>query len=615
MYGTVPSFIHAQFRQTKATIQQPNFERLQQVQKVEQFCSYLRYTVKSSSTTEDIILTVQVNMNKKLVAEMNTSVNLFHISPEKQFYSLVIHIDLQTCPLGFIMDNTACVCHPQIQMLGIQCNITTGRIYKDTQIWVNSTFYEGILTGVITHQNHPFDYCKPHSLNLSLENPDEQCAFQRSGILCGACQHNLSHVLGSSNCKQCSSLWLTLFILAFAIAGIALVVFLMILNLTVSVGTINGLIFYANVIRANQAVFPPHISNTFLSWFVAWMNLDLGFEVCFYNGMDAYAKTWLQFVFPVYIWCIVILIIVSSHYYTTAARISGRNAVQVLATLLLLSYAKLLRLTITIFSSTTLEYPDGSVRRVWLYDGNVDYLKGKHIPLFMTALLVLLVLSLPYTALLLFIQCLQQKSKYRALFWIGKFKPLFDAYTGPYKDKHRYWTGLLLLVRGVLFLIFSVNVFGDPAINLFAIATMMSLLLIYVAVSKHVYRVKYLNMLEYSSFLNLGITSTASLFTRLTTENQTALTYTSVGIAFVTFCVIVLYHTVIRIKEFCQQNYCFQRITAKMNDLKLRTNRHQQNQNQETHQPGHTTHPPGNPQVPITFIELREPLMEYCSNN
>jgi len=178
--------------------------------------------------------------------------------------------------------------------------------------------------------------------------------------------------------------------------------------------------------------------------------------------MDAYAKTWLQFIFPAYIWCIVILIIVSSHYYTTAAKISGRNIVQVLATPFLLSYAKLLWLTITIFSSTTLEYPDGSVRRVWLYDGNVDYLKEKHIPLFMASLLVVLVLSLPYTALLLFIQCLQLKSKHRALFWIRKFKPLFDAYTGPYRDKHHYWIGLLLLVRAVLFLIFSVQCVWRP---------------------------------------------------------------------------------------------------------------------------------------------------------
>ena len=34
----------------------------------------------------------------------------------------------------------------------------------------------------------------------------------------------------------------------------------------------------------------------------------------------------------------------------------------------LLSYAKLLRLIITVFSSTELVYPDGYCRRVWLYD-------------------------------------------------------------------------------------------------------------------------------------------------------------------------------------------------------------------------------------------------------
>ena len=141
---------------------------------------------------------------------------------------------------------------------------------------------------------------------------------------------------------------------------------------------------------------------------------------------------------------------------------------QVLATLFLLSYAKLLRIIITVFQSTELEYPDCTVRKVWLYDGNVDYLKGKHIPLFIAALLLLLI-SLPYTIILIFIQHLQQWSSYRVLFWVKKLKPLFDAYTGPYKDRHRYWTGLLLLVRIALFLMFSVNVSGDPAINLLVI--------------------------------------------------------------------------------------------------------------------------------------------------
>ena len=89
---------------------------------------------------------------------------------------------------------------------------------------------------------------------------------------------------------------------------------LIFLNITVSVGTINGLVFYANIVRANQAIFfPPNKTNSFLSWFIAWINLDLGIETCFYNGLDAYFKTWLQFIFPLYIWVLVIVVIVSSY--------------------------------------------------------------------------------------------------------------------------------------------------------------------------------------------------------------------------------------------------------------------------------------------------------------
>ena len=50
------------------------------------------------------------------------------------------------------------------------------------------------------------------------------------------------------------------------------------------------------------------------SVFIAWLNLDFGIETCLYYGLDAYSKTWLQFVFPVYIWVIVGLIIFVSHY-------------------------------------------------------------------------------------------------------------------------------------------------------------------------------------------------------------------------------------------------------------------------------------------------------------
>ena len=108
-----------------------------------------------------------------------------------------------------------------------------------------------------------------------------------------------------------------------------------------------------------------------------------------------------------YIWFIIIAIIVVSHHSSRVSKLFGNNAVQVLATI----YAKLLRIIITVFSSTEIVYPDGYVRRIWLYDGNVDYLQGKHIPLFIAALLLLTFISIPYTASLLCTRWLQKISK------------------------------------------------------------------------------------------------------------------------------------------------------------------------------------------------------------
>ena len=85
------------------------------------------------------------------------------------------------------------------------------------------------------------------------------------------------------------------------------------------------------------------------------------------------------------------IIIILGNRYPWAARLFGTNPVAVLATLFLLSYAKLLNVLIAALSFTFLNYPDGSDVAVWLYNGNIGYLKGKHIPLLMAALLVIII--------------------------------------------------------------------------------------------------------------------------------------------------------------------------------------------------------------------------------
>ena len=130
--------------------------------------------------------------------------------------------------------------------------------------------------------------------------------------------------------------------------------------------------------------------------FISWFNLDLGIETCFYDGLDAYAKAWLQFVLPFYIWCIAGLIVILARYSIKLARLTGNNSVPVLATLFLLSYAKLLHNVITILSYTTVDTAQGQ-KVVWSADGNIDYLGPQHVPLFTAAIATLILLWLPYT--------------------------------------------------------------------------------------------------------------------------------------------------------------------------------------------------------------------------
>ena len=146
----------------------------------------------------------------------------------------------------------------------------------------------------------PLDYCNEDILNVSLSDPSAQCDFNRNGTLCGQCQKNFSLALGSLHCIPCNKKHIAL-ILLFSIAGISLIAIIFLLWLIIAVGTLNGLLFYANIIQANHQAFFPRDTINFFTVFISWLNLDLGIEICFYDGMDIYAYSWFQFLFPSYI--------------------------------------------------------------------------------------------------------------------------------------------------------------------------------------------------------------------------------------------------------------------------------------------------------------------------
>ena len=220
------------------------------------------------------------------------------------------------------------------------------------------------------------NYCLPYSTNVNLLYPDLQCQFNRTGMLCSQCQHSLSMVFGSSRCMKCTNVHILITIIVL-VAGIVLVVLLYVLNLTVTNGTINSIIFYANIISINDSVFLVN-DNVFkpLRVFISFANLDLGIETCFYNGMDSYAKMWLQLFFLSYLILIAVSIIIASRYSSRILRLTYTRSLPVLATLFLLSYTGVLRVVLTVlFSySTITHYPSGDKQTVWSIDTSVPLL-------------------------------------------------------------------------------------------------------------------------------------------------------------------------------------------------------------------------------------------------
>ena len=264
--------------------------------------------VDTGNTTE-VLETVQIaqethttctNLQYRILS--SKSYEVIHLKPAglRQDYqtNILMNITLLDCPPGFELQQSynRCDCHSLLHQFNVTCDINNQTITKKDSAWIS----HNPTSGLLLHAHCPFDYCSVGVVTFKLEESDKQCAFSRVGTLCGACQEGLSLALGTSRCLKCSNVRLAL-LLPFAVAGLALVFVLLTINFTVSTGTVNGLIFYVNVVRANHAVFFPPGDRSVFSVFIAWLNLDLGIETCFYDGLDGYAKTWLQLVFPIYI--------------------------------------------------------------------------------------------------------------------------------------------------------------------------------------------------------------------------------------------------------------------------------------------------------------------------
>ena len=228
-------------------------------------CDELNYTIWSQQSECELYLTADEGVTETL------------------------YVKLKPCPAGFVLSRQKgiCYCDPLLDPYVTSCNLNDETVLRSANSWLFAYMVNESYEYKVS-QHCPYDYCLPHQSHFNLSMPDTQCQFHRTGLACGECQQGLSTAFGSSLCKHCSNFYLFI-IIPIALVGVVLVIMIFIFNLTVTSGTINTFILYVNIISINYSLFFPEC-NSIGCLPLSLSNLDLGFEMCFYNGMDGYAK-------------------------------------------------------------------------------------------------------------------------------------------------------------------------------------------------------------------------------------------------------------------------------------------------------------------------------------
>ena len=523
-------------------------------------CTKVKYTIYSKNPNEMLSLmalksTPVRDPTEGYKSEISDSIKAYInegvIRGNLMFTPLFIDVTLKHCPPGFSLGD---------EVLGCDCYLPLKNNYEDLKcllsnssgllshpkLWIGASSFNE--TEVIMSSYCPLcNQSAQSEFPVTLESSDSintQCALNHADRLCGRCKEGYSLAIGSSKCVRCSNNKNLALLVFFAAAGLLLILFITLLNLTVTQGMINGVILYANIIWVYETiVFPQETTGVllFLRIFIAWLNLDFGIETCFVVGLDAFWKTLLQYLFPMYIWSIVLVIIFGAKYSTRLTKLFGSQTVSILSTMALLSYMKLLRNAIMSLSYAHLDYYNSKemVRRivVWAMDGTLKYCEFPHFFLF-TAALITLCLCLPYILLLLLGRWL------RNLSYFTRFHPIFDSYFASIKNQHHYWPGVLLVVRAFLYLIqFNVSEREATFVLLITVVALLG----YMSIARPqrslaVFTVNsaFLVNLVILSGAVLYIDSTAGNYKGAQSEKIVYITIASTGVAAVKFCIIIV---------------------------------------------------------------------------
>lgn len=454
-----------------------------------------------------------------------------------------VRVSTEKCHSGFELDKASlvCDCSSFFSYHGVSCSHMSNSFTIPNGVWLG---YGTAKNEFLVHHNCPLFKCNSTSATtVNLDTLDSQCKEGYFGIMCSTCQVNYSSVLGSNRCKKCSSWYSLLVIAIFIAAGPLLISAMLYGELSVANGIFNGAILYVNIVYIHRSLFFPLNHPNIVTVLIAWLNLDLGIEMCFYDGMDAYAKAWLQYLFPTYAMILTLFLAFVSWYFSFGAKVIGNNIFNVLATVILLCYSKCLRIIAETLSYTTLTSSLGYTKKVWLYDGSVPFMDSKHLALSIASLILLTFFIIPFTSLLLFEYPLLRSKIGRVMAKL-RLHSFIAIYQNPYKFPFRWWTGIALVARALFVFAFQFNILGNLRLNLLIIVSLGILVLGSMWNFGTFYHNRVCMLLETFYIVNMVLLAGWSEYVAKSshsTRNQHIVTYIFVSLALVVFVISIIW--------------------------------------------------------------------------
>ena len=562
----------------------------------------LEHPARENTTCTDIGVIVHRNDNIDIVDAIVVFSSLY-----TRLNSLSNKVQIYPCPLGFDLNNKTgdCVLSSSFDNLRKHQSLTLPIIGNVSSQTITRLF--GVITwaGIIDYENKtktefgvsltcPIGYCNSNhtlpyfysgdvssteSFKLSDGITDYHpplCLYQREGTLCGRCSEGLSVVFGSKECQHCNNAWIAT-ISIYLVTGPLLIYLLFALRLTLTTGTFNGIIFYAQA--ANVGILDMlsvyngkmGLVRDVMVVFLSVLNLGLGFPLCFYNGMTELWKAGLSLLFPLYLLTIVVVLIILSRFSLKLSNRIAHSSVQVLITVVHLSCGRLLGAIIYTFTPAkvfTLE----QTYHVWYWDGSVEYGSKGHIILMVMTSLVVFSVLLPY-AFLIFSKPLR--------YWACAneyTRPILEAIHAPYKNSKQYWFVARLLLLIIMYILYSIKPYAQDIY--IAIASILFFFIIGQATLRP-YKSNFINLLDCWLLFNLTFIYITIWYLRYL--EMTVYIIVAILLFFVTFFMILVYHILFITRQL-------QKVERKINDTCTRISQyflqftHMQNHgNQRSH--------------------------------